>query len=358
MEGAPLIKAVDRRTVARICSGQVVVELAVAVKELVENSIDAGATSVEVRLRDHGTASIEVTDNGSGVSPENFEALVAKYHTSKLASFEALASVASFGFRGEALSSLCELAGSFTVVTRTRDAPTATRLTYDRAGTLQSREPAAHPVGTTVTVTGLFAPLPVRRQEFERSAKKQYAKMLRVLQGYAVIATTVRLSCSHTTSTGGGSGGGARSAVLSTQGSGRLSDHVANVFGAKFLASLVPLAVVDRGEEDRDDDNAHSPAVAAEASSSSSLSSSSSSSPPPTPPSPTAGAGAERRVEGLVSKAGAGVGRSDNDRQFFYLNGRPVDLPALARVVNEVWRCYEMKHKPAVFLNVVSAPYF
>lgn len=63
-------------------------------------------------------------------------------------------------------------------------------------------------------------------------------------------------------------------------------------------------------------------------------------------------------MEGLVSKAGAGVGRSDNDRQFFYLNGRPVDLPALARVVNEVWRCYEMKHKPAVFLNVVSAPYF
>jgi DNA mismatch repair protein PMS2 len=87
---AAKIQAVDKSTVARICSGQVVVELATAVKELVENSIDAGATTVKVQLRDHGTTCIEVSDNGSGISPENYAGLTAKYHTSKLSSFDDL----------------------------------------------------------------------------------------------------------------------------------------------------------------------------------------------------------------------------------------------------------------------------
>ena len=145
-----------------------VVELAVAVKELVENSIDAGATHIDVKIKEHGAASIAVTDNGMGISPINYTGLTAKYHTSKLSQFEDLQSVASFGFRGEALSSLCELAGTFVVVSRTKEQSQAVRLTYDRAGTLLSQEPAAHPVGTTVIVTELFKPLPVRRQEFVR----------------------------------------------------------------------------------------------------------------------------------------------------------------------------------------------
>jgi hypothetical protein len=84
------IQAVDRRTVSKICSGQVVVELSVAVKELIENAIDAGATTVDVKLREHGTTAIEVSDNGSGISPDNYVGLTAKYHTSKLSSFDDL----------------------------------------------------------------------------------------------------------------------------------------------------------------------------------------------------------------------------------------------------------------------------
>ena len=76
--------------------------------------------------------------------------------------------MSSFGFRGEAVSSLCELSGQFQVTTRTATSPAAAKLTYARNGTLLKQEPAAHPVGTTVSVTELFAPLPVRRQEFVR----------------------------------------------------------------------------------------------------------------------------------------------------------------------------------------------
>jgi len=78
------IRPIEASSVHRICSGQVVLDLAGAVKELVENALDAGATVVEVRLKEHGAELIEVADNGSGVSPAHYEALTAKYHTSKV----------------------------------------------------------------------------------------------------------------------------------------------------------------------------------------------------------------------------------------------------------------------------------
>jgi DNA mismatch repair protein PMS2 len=98
----------------------------------VENSLDAGATHVEIRLKEWGVDSIEVSDNGSGVPPRNYEGLTLKYHTSKISGFNDLETVASFGFRGEALSSLCEISGKLEVTTRTEDELQGTRLTYDR----------------------------------------------------------------------------------------------------------------------------------------------------------------------------------------------------------------------------------
>ena len=85
-----MIQAIDRSQVHRICSGQVIVDLPTAVKEVVENAIDAGATAVIVRLRDYGSTSIEVIDNGSGIEETNFEGLTLKHHTSKLSSFSEL----------------------------------------------------------------------------------------------------------------------------------------------------------------------------------------------------------------------------------------------------------------------------
>jgi DNA mismatch repair protein PMS2 len=106
---APSVLPIDRRTIHQICSGQVVLNLATAMKELLENSLDAGATSVDIRLKENGAELVEVSDDGHGVEPHNFEALTLKHHTSKLRDFSDLTSVETFGFRGEALSSLCAL---------------------------------------------------------------------------------------------------------------------------------------------------------------------------------------------------------------------------------------------------------
>lgn len=123
------VRAIDKKTVHKICSGQVVLSLAVAVKELVENALDAGATTIgeycrshthvhgvsvmccaEVRLKEHGSELVEVVDNGCGVADSNFQGLTLKHHTSKIRDFSDLeVGVVTFGFRGEALSSLCAL---------------------------------------------------------------------------------------------------------------------------------------------------------------------------------------------------------------------------------------------------------
>ena len=184
-------------SIHRMCSGQVVVDLATAVKELVENAVDAGATTVEVRLKEYGWKSIEVVDNGKGVSPSEYDVLVKKYHTSKLVSFEHLDTVKSFGFRGEALSSLCEISSAFTVKTKTKSQATGTKIEYAPDGTVRFKSASACSLGTTVIVDGLFAALPVRRNEFKRTLKRQYAKMLSIIQAYALILTGVRVSCAN-----------------------------------------------------------------------------------------------------------------------------------------------------------------
>lgn len=93
------LRALAKRDVQRICSGQAVVDLATAVKELVENALDAGATLVDVKLRDYGLTAVEVSDDGTGVSRANFSVLARKHHTSKIRAFEDIERVASFGFR-------------------------------------------------------------------------------------------------------------------------------------------------------------------------------------------------------------------------------------------------------------------
>jgi DNA mismatch repair protein PMS2 len=130
------IKAIDRDSVHKICSGQVIVDLATAVKELVENSLDSGATSIEIKLKEMGTESIEVSDNGGGISPDNYEAVALKHHTSKIAQFNDLETVKSFGFRGEALNALCELSGTFSVSTKQREQEVGYLLSFSRNGRL------------------------------------------------------------------------------------------------------------------------------------------------------------------------------------------------------------------------------
>jgi DNA mismatch repair protein PMS2 len=177
------IKAIDATSVHRICSGQVILDPSSALKELVENSIDAGASRVEVRLKEFGLEQLEVCDNGQGIKPEDYEMLAMKHTTSKLSQFEDITRLASFGFRGEALSSLCAISETFTIVTRTKDQLVGTKLVYDKSGNLQSSSSAARDVpGTTITLEGLFRSLPVRYKDFMKNKTREYQRLLRRLQ--------------------------------------------------------------------------------------------------------------------------------------------------------------------------------
>lgn len=108
------------------------------------------------------------------------QVLALKHHTSKLSEFHDLQSLTTFGFRGEALSSLCAL-GNLTVETRTVNEPVATHLSFDHSGVLLAEKKTARQIGTTVTVKKLFSNLPVRSKEFKRNIRKEYGKLVSLL---------------------------------------------------------------------------------------------------------------------------------------------------------------------------------
>lgn len=120
--------------------------------------------------------------------------LAMKHHTSKIQAFHDLESVATFGFRGEALSSLCALS-RLKVSTRHAHQSVGSELTYDAQGTLTQTQSLVRNLGTTVILEGLFEPIPVRRKELERNIKREFAKMIQVLQAYCLISTGVRWVC-------------------------------------------------------------------------------------------------------------------------------------------------------------------
>ena len=163
-------------------------------KEVLENALDAGATNIDIKIQDHGLRSITVVDNGCGVKEIDFESLTAKHHTSKLDDFEDLDKVDTFGFRGEALSSLCA-AATLTIITRHKDSSLGTRLKFDKNGRIETRKVEPRSIGTTAIVEDIFKDFPVRKIELQKNIKKEYAKMVTILQSYGIsLCNNVRIN--------------------------------------------------------------------------------------------------------------------------------------------------------------------
>ncbi|XP_067162721.1 mismatch repair endonuclease PMS2 isoform X2 [Apteryx mantelli] len=317
LEPAKAIKAIDRKSVHQICSGQVVLNLGTAVKELVENSLDAGATNVDIKLKDYGAELIEVSDNGSGVEEENFEGLTLKHYTSKIQDFSDLIHVETFGFRGEALSSLCALS-DVTIFTCHKSAKVGTRLVFDHNGKITQKTPYPRQQGTTVSVQQLFYTLPVRHKEFQRNIKKEYAKMVQILQAYCIVSKGVRINCTNQV------GQGKKSSVVSTTGSPNLKENIGAVFGQKQLQSLIPFVQLPPNEtvcEEYGLDTTDMPQNF-------------------------------YSITGFVSRCDHGVGRSATDRQFFFINQRPCDPAKVAKLVNEIYHLYNKHQYPFIVLNI------
>jgi DNA mismatch repair protein PMS2 len=126
---------------------------------------------------------------------ENWPLLCQKHTTSKISCFEDLASVLTYGFRGEALSSLCAVSKTLVVTTRTHSMNCARKLHYDIGGNLIKTELVSRQVGTSISVTGLFHSLPVRKREFKSKLKQEICKMTALLSSFAIINVGVKISC-------------------------------------------------------------------------------------------------------------------------------------------------------------------
>jgi len=155
----------------KIAAGEVVERPASIVKELVENSIDAGAGDIRVELEKGGCQSIKVIDNGSGIEREDVALVFERHATSKIYNFEDIYSVASFGFRGEAMPSIASIA-RVELLTRHKDDLAGTRATLD-AGKIQEVAPAGCPAGTQISVTKIFANVPARRKFLKTESTEQ-----------------------------------------------------------------------------------------------------------------------------------------------------------------------------------------
>ncbi|KAH7385200.1 hypothetical protein DE146DRAFT_666498 [Phaeosphaeria sp. MPI-PUGE-AT-0046c] len=319
------IKAIESRSVHQIQSGQVIVDLQSVCKELVENSIDAGATSVEVRFRNYGLDAIEVQDNGGGIAPDDYETIALKHYTSKLSTYDDLSSLQTFGFRGEALSSLCALSNFHIVTARPVDGPKGTKLEFEQSGKLKGTSVVAAKQGTIVVVETLFHNLPVRRKELEKNIKREYNKVLQLLNAYACISVGVKFSVSNLIPKG------KKTIAFSTNSNASTKDNISNVYGAKTIGALIALNLqFEMNPSDR-------PGATQSARNWSTQEDSGS---------------RTVRLVGHISRPVVGEGRQTPDRQMFFVNSRPCNLPQVAKAINEVYKSYNITQSPFIFADI------
>lgn len=243
--------------------------------------------------------------------------------------FADLECVPTFGFRGEALSSLCSVS-QMTIVTKHRSASCATKLEIDHDGNITKKSPCARQTGTSVSIQNLFAKLPVRKIEFRRNIKKEYAKMCTIVQAYGIASEGCRIICSNVNEKG------VKSVVISTNG-GTMQENILNIFGTKQSNDLVAIkAITDSvSEESLDTTEIREELTQLQENG-------------------CTGLNMDRiKLVGYVSSCEHGKGRASKDRQFFFVNTRPCEPKNIMKLVNEVYRKYNVNQSPFISLNII-----
>lgn len=235
------IKALDPDVVNKIAAGEIIVAPVHALKELMENAVDAGSTALEVLAKEGGLKLLQITDNGSGIDKEDLPILCERFTTSKLQKFEDLSSIATYGFRGEALASISHIA-HLTVTTKTEDSTCAWRAYYGggkleppKPGQTAEPKPVAGRNGTQITVEDLFYNVPTRRRAF-RSASDEYNKIIDMVGRYAVHCSHVAFSCKKQ---------GESSTSISVPATASVIDRVRQIYGASVANELIEYSTSD-----------------------------------------------------------------------------------------------------------------
>ncbi|UWG99140.1 DNA mismatch repair endonuclease MutL [Dehalobacter sp. DCM] len=226
------IKLLDAHCINQIAAGEVVERPLSVVKELVENSLDAGARKIEIAVEGSGTSLIRIKDDGAGILAEDLRLAVLPHATSKITAITDLDHLQTLGFRGEALPSIASVS-KLTIVTRTPDAVSGQELTVE-GGTFISLKETGCPYGTMVTVKELFYNTPAR-QKFLRSASTEFGSISDMVSRLALSRPDVAFSLRHPTNL-----------ILKTPGNGNLLDTIAAVNGNETARQMV--AISDYGE--------------------------------------------------------------------------------------------------------------
>ncbi|TIB61057.1 hypothetical protein E3P78_02943 [Wallemia ichthyophaga] len=312
------LNSIDTKTKNKLQSDQVILDLQSAVKELIENSLDANSSIIEINFYNSGFDGFKVIDNGFGIHESSFSSLTKKHFTSKLSNFDDLNNLCTFGFRGEALSSLSTISKSFDCLTATDvTSPKATNISFDNKGNItQLRHNIPRQRGTTISLSTLFYNLPVRRREFEKNLKREFSKAINLLQSYALcpLHSSVKFNISNYNKAN------KKSIIFQTAGKSSLPSSIASVFGSTANQSLVPLSLelpvqVDPSIAKREGITNTSFTV---------------------------------NLIGSISKPLFAHGRSTSDRQYFYINGRPCNLPKVAKSINSLFRSYINQSYPFI----------
>jgi DNA mismatch repair protein MutL len=209
----------------QIAAGEVVERPASVAKELVENSIDAGATRITVEIEAGGRRLLKVSDDGEGMVRDDAVLAFERHATSKIRGADDLAAIATLGFRGEALASIASVA-KVELISSTEDAAPATRVTID-GGRMRNVKDAAHPRGTTIAVRDLFFNIPARRK-FLRSEATETFHLTNLVTHYALAHPEIAFTFSHN-----------GRVVLSASPAKDLKERSYQIFGEEFLENLL-----------------------------------------------------------------------------------------------------------------------
>lgn len=212
---------------------------------MLENSIDAGSTSIEILVKDGGLKLLQITDNGSGILKEDLPILCERFTTSKITKFEDLSNINTYGFRGEALASISHIA-HLTVTTKSKTSPCAWRQTYQNGKPLnKDPAPTAGKNGTIILVEDLFYNVPSRRKAF-KSTSEEFGKILDVVGKYAIHCTNVAFSCKK-------HGDSHASLVISANATNNSKkkpevDRIRQVYGSSIANELISVDIPPKPE--------------------------------------------------------------------------------------------------------------
>lgn len=222
------IHVLDETTINKIAAGEVVERPASVIKELIENSIDASATNIEVEIGDGGVAYMRITDNGIGMTEEDARLAILRHATSKIQQVEDLFDIASLGFRGEALASIASVS-HFSLTTRKADSDLGTRITVD-GGTFTDCIPYGAAPGTTIEIRDLFYNTPARRK-FLKSERTEASKIQDIVGKLALSNPHISFKLIVDD----------RVAII-TPGNGNIGDTVAALYGYKTKDDIFTVA--------------------------------------------------------------------------------------------------------------------